>query len=312
MTSVILPSSIKIIAETAFIDCANVATVTIASGSEKYTSEGNCIISKETAKGGAEYSKVIFGATSAKIPATVAVIGDHAFDGVNIVSVEIPASVTEIGEYAFRGCDSLTGVYAQDLTHWCLIKFGGNDANPLQYAHNLYIGGNLVTDLVIDSEDITVLSDGLFKGCTSIVSITLGNKITTIGVGVFEGCTSVQSIVVPFIGASANDAKCIGYLFGANDALENVNYVPASLIKVEVTVATEIAAHAFRGCSGITEIKLPENFKTIGEGAFSGCENLTVKFAGTKEQWTAVKKGRNWNSGASGLKVECSDGEYTD
>ena len=101
-------------------------------------------------------------------------------------------------------------------------------------------------------------------------------------------------------------------MFGANDALENVNYVPASLIKVEVTVATEIAAHAFRGCFGITEIKLPENFKTIGEGAFSGCENLTVKFAGTKEQWTAVKKGRNWNSGASGLKVECSDGEYTD
>ena len=37
---------------------------------------------------------------------------------------------------------------------------------------------------------------------------------------------------------------------------------------------TAISKYAFRGCSSLAEIALPESLKSIGEGAFLGCEAL--------------------------------------
>ena len=81
---------------------------------------------------------------------SVTSIGSSAFeDCTGLKSVTIPNSVTSIGIYAFIGCTGLTSVHISDMAAWCAISFGSSDANPLYYAHNLYLNETLVTDLVI-------------------------------------------------------------------------------------------------------------------------------------------------------------------
>lgn len=51
---------------------------------------------------------------------------------------------------------------------------------------------------------------------------------------------------------------------------------------------TEIGRYAFRGCSSLTSITIPESVKTIGEYAFDQCDSLEVIFAlkgSYAEQW---------------------------
>ena len=125
--------------------------------------------------------------TSVTIPDTVTSIGYYAFYGcTGLTSITIPDSVTSIGDGAFSGCTGLTSVYITDLAAWCGISFS-YDANPLQYAHNLYLDDELVTELVIP-EGVTNISAFAFYGCTSLTSVTIPDSVTSIGSWAFSGC----------------------------------------------------------------------------------------------------------------------------
>ena len=103
------------------------------------------------------------GLKSVTMPSTITSIGSSAFSGcVGLSSFTMPDSVTSIGSFAFSGCSSLTNVvlpsslmkidgYAfgscsnlvrvciSDLAAWCRMSFSNLYANPLYYAHNLYV-----------------------------------------------------------------------------------------------------------------------------------------------------------------------------
>ncbi|MBO5970274.1 MAG: leucine-rich repeat domain-containing protein [Clostridia bacterium] len=81
---------------------------------------------------------------------------------------------------------------------------------------------------------------------------------------------------------------------------------------------THIGDHAFSACRSLTSITLGTNLSEIGQQAFYANFNLsTINFAGTVEQWNAVKKGVGWNTlmdepdSQAKIPVElinCSDG----
>ena len=91
-------------------------------------------------------------------------IGNHAFSYCSsLTSVTIPSSIKSIGTYAFQNCTSLMGVYITDISAWCKILFDNYSANPLYYAHNLYLNNELVTELVIP-EEVTSIGNHAFHG----------------------------------------------------------------------------------------------------------------------------------------------------
>ncbi len=73
---------------------------------------------------------------------------------------------------------------------------------------------------------------------------------------------------------------------------------------------TEIGAEAFQGCTPLESVTIPASVTEIGERAFEDCPSLTeIHHAGSKKQWDAVEKGKDWNKGVSAASVICTDGE---
>ena len=149
------------------------------------------------------------------------------YQNATITSVTIPDSVTSIGESAFEDC-WLTSVYITDIGAWCNILFNGDFANPLYYAHNLYLNNELVTELVIPST-VTKIKDYAFYGCSSLTSGVIPNSVTSIGQKAFDGCSSLTSVVIP-------------------DSV------------------TSIGKWAFSGCSSLTSIVIPDSVTRISWG----------------------------------------------
>lgn len=127
------------------------------------------------------------------IPNGVTTIGEEAFyNCTNLGTITIPSTVTSIGDYAIENCEKLTKVNISDVAAWCGIEFG-SWANPLEYAHCLFLNGEDVTNLVIP-EGVTFIGHGAFKRCSGLVSISIPNSVTSIGNNAFWGCNGLISI----------------------------------------------------------------------------------------------------------------------
>ena len=208
--------------------------------------------------------------TVANIPASITVngttyavtsIGNKAFYQCSgLTSVTIPNSVTSIGGVAFYGCSGLTRVNISDIAKWCNIDFETLDANPLFYAHNLYLNSEEVKSLSIPSS-VTTIGNNTFFGCSGLTSVTIGNSVTSIGDQAFAGCIGLTSLT---IGDSVTSIG-FGAFFGCSK-------LTSLIIGNSVT---SIGFSAFYGCSKLASVTIPNSVTSIDECAFEGCSGLT-------------------------------------
>jgi len=197
---------------------------------------------------------------SISIPSSVTSIMKGAFQECNGLSkITIPESVDMIMESAFENCKGLTGVYISDIIHWCKIAFANKTANPLYYAKNLYLNGELVEELVIP-ENLYNISGYSLINCDSITHISIPNGLNSIGAYAFMDCSSLKSIDI-----KGNINFIYDYAFSECTSLESINFgAPIH----------SIYKYAFYKCESLKSVVLPESIKMLGEGAFSDCKSL--------------------------------------
>ena len=203
LTSVTIPNSVTSIGKYAFENCRGLSTVTI--------------------------------------PNSVTSILGYAFHNCSgMTSVTIPNSVTSIRGYAFDNCHSLSSVHITDLEAWCKISFYNNESNPLNYAHHLYLNGEVIKDLVIPNS-VTTIGNYAFRECSSLPSVTICNSVTSIGDYAFYNCTGLTSVTIP-------------------------------------NSVTNIGDGVFYYCTGLTSIIIPEGVNSIGSSAFYNCYRLETVY----------------------------------
>ena len=134
--------------------------------------------------------------TSVVIGDNVTSIGENMFNGCSgMQSLSVGAGLQSIGENAFLGCTGLQRVELKNLSAWCRFNFGSEEQNPLYYAKNLYMDGNLVTDLTVPS-GVKSIPAYAFYGCEKIASVTIPSGVSTIGIWAFRGCTALKNLTL--------------------------------------------------------------------------------------------------------------------
>ncbi len=126
---------------------------------------------------------------------TVAYFGARAFtDCGHLTSIHIPASVIYHDWAIFDGCVNLHKVYIDDLIAFINLEVGGyHTGSPLCNGADLYLGGQLVKDLVIP-DGIEKIGYCQFASCTSIESVTFPASMKVVGQGAFSYCPNLKKI----------------------------------------------------------------------------------------------------------------------
>jgi len=223
------------------------------------------------------------GLESVAIGNSVTTIGDGAFAHCNsLTTVNIPESVTYIGSYAFKGDYALNAVHINNLSAWCNISFYLGDytwdnynleSNPLYYAHNLYLNGELLTDLVVP-EDVTEIKCMAFAGCTPLKSVTFHNNFKKSGDFAFMDCPNLTAVHINDLTAWCNiDFRhCGNPLNDSHKLYLNGELITDLVIPEDVTV---IKDHTFEWCNSIKSITLHDNITSIGFCSFQLLDSVT-------------------------------------
>ena len=223
VTGVTVPASVEVIGVNAFQLASSLRTVTFEKGSR-------C----------ARIEKGAFGACA------------------SLKEFPLPKSVTLIGDGAFFACSSLTKLHITDLAAWCAIDFGMY-ANPLTFAHSLYIDGELA-DVISVPVGVTKISARAFEGCTSVTTVTIPESVTKIGISAFKGCSELRELTI-----RAGIAAMEDEVFADCQSL--------SLLILPEHI-TKIGRSSFKNCKNLTSVTIPAQMTGIGSSAFQGCYKL--------------------------------------
>ena len=174
------------------------------------------------------------------LPDGIKAIPDNTFMGCSLLTeITIPDSVTEIGDLAFEGCSKLAEIK---------IPSGVESLGE-----RVFYKCEALTEITLP---VTCKSVG--KLCfyeTSLQSFT-AQGLETVGLRAFDCCETLEVLDAPKL----------------KRAEERAFWGCTSLTEIDTSELVYAGKDAFYN-TGITELNLP-NIETLGEAAFSGCDNL--------------------------------------
>lgn len=304
LTKLIIPKTMRIIGDNAFLNCSRLETVIFSE---------DCLLNElgMAAFSGCGVLKAI------AIPEGVTRIeGDTFYKCANLADVTLGSAIEYIGEDAFMYTTNLKKIDLPDslvTTGNNAFKYSGLEeiTLPANYQPTSASAGNSIFHSCENLKKVT-LNDGLeilvnsmFNGCTSLEEIKIPTSVTLIGSSAFSGCTSLEKVDLT---GCANLTKVDGSAFARTASLKNISFadctsltefgasVFASTKKTDATTketivtdpsglmsivlpdsVTKFGASVFSYCQSLESINLPKNdaFTILGNNMFEGCIKLT-------------------------------------
>ena len=266
ITSVSIPSSIKVIGNSAFKNCRTLSTVTFAPNSQ-LTTIGTSAFAYCQALTGIELpnslssmGQAVFGHCTALTAiylsntALTAIDQQVFYNCIALTSVSLPQALTEIGSLAFSECTALASVnFPKDL------KSIGSRA---------FYNCNNLTVINLSNTALSSIGDWAFYECTSLTTIALPQSLTTLGDSAFYRCNNLTSIDL-----SNTALTSIGSSTFSHSALTSI-HLPKTLASIE--------DRAFYNCRALTSITFPNTLTSIGDQSFAECILLaSLNFLGS-------------------------------
>ena len=160
----------------------------------------------------------------------------------------------------------------------------------------------------------------LFEGCTSLTTLGTSSSfeegkiklngiqfenVSTCPSSLFKGCSSITSIDFTGLKIYTKDGSALTSTGIGTSFLEGCT----SLNDVNLTGVSYIAANAFKGCTSLTNVVIPDSVTSIAANAFAYCTALTSV---TLEHTTLPEVTATTFPDRAGLIIYCQNGEIAD
>jgi hypothetical protein len=169
-----------------------------------------------------------------------------------------------------------------------------------KYNYYVFKGCSSINELYI-GDNVKEIPDYAFIGCSGLTSVVIPDGVTSIGDYAFYGCSNLTSVVigngVTSIGKDAfrycNNLTGINY--NAQKVFSGVFSNNSNLLLVVLgNNVTSIDENAFSDCSSLKRIIIPKSVTEIEKGAFSDCTGIeTVEYGGSESDWKEIYIGAN-------------------
>ncbi len=257
------------------------------------------------------------GATTSFLPSALETIGAKAFYQCDsLINVVIPEDVTSIDANAFAECNLLEMVKFNTNAIGSFIFY--NDTN-LKYVYlkqqtsipeSAFEKCSGLEEISIPTT-VTQLGNNAFRN-SGLVNVTIPANVTTVGSQVFANNSNLVNVVFNNskmgVQMFLNDTNLVKVNLNTVDAipdeafngctsLENNLYIPNTVLS--------IGKFAFRSCTNITEITIPNSVKTMGLGAFLfvDMKKITLPFVGEAQDHLTTRTGEELFRDGDNVKI---------
>ncbi len=213
-----------------------------------------------------EFVKCTF--TSFKMPSSITSIDEAAFSECqNLESIDLPVGLKSLGDAAFNKCYAMVSVNVQ-----------GGEANTLpsgltSVGQNVFLGNTSMKEIKIPSFEgseggvLIQSSLGLFSGCSSLETITIGKGVKILPIEAFLSAGSATENGVNIIFEDGSALEKI-----LSKAFAGVKPVNGKVDLSKCTRMNAIAAGAFRDTEFLSTVVMPASVPgtvQFGEYAFA-------------------------------------------
>lgn len=260
ISSVTIPRTVQDIDPPFCIGCSLLSRIDVAEDNPWFTGRNGLLLDKDME------TLVACPATldEVQLPSTLTTIGADAFNGCfRLKNISIPAGVTEIGDNAFANCRKLKSV-----------TFNGNAPS----VGTGIFSGTTTTVYVPDGISSFGSVPGTWQGQT--LERTSGGVITGVTSATDGNVTWFFRVVDGQAELYNNGQSCIGNGVAQTYTWDKTNaeWVSDGELRIPSTLGgypvTRIGENAFRDCTALVKVAIPESIVMIGDYAFRNCSGV--------------------------------------